>query len=62
MSKEKRAAHRPISVGDGAKRRTITIDDARLEKARIIGAGSVSKGLRIALDAFPHPFYEEGEV
>jgi len=42
-----RGPGRPVTVG--ARHITVTLDDATVERARAIGGGNVSSGLRIAV-------------
>lgn len=52
MSASRKTPGRPPSVaGRRQNRRNITLDEAHAEKARRIG-GSVSEGIRLALDAW----------
>ena len=45
----KRKPGRPAGIGPKLERVTITLEAADIEKAKVIGAGSISAGVRIAL-------------
>lgn len=45
----KRKPGRPAGIGQKLERITITLEPADIAKARAIGAGSVSAGVRVAL-------------
>lgn len=42
-----------IQPGKDATYRCVSLDDATIAKARTIGAGNLSKGLRIAVASYP---------
>ena len=43
----KRPAHRPVTID--ARRVNVSLDDATVEAARVLGGGNVSAGLREAV-------------
>lgn len=45
--KPKRPAHRPVTID--ARRVNVTLDKATIERAREIGGGNVSEGIRRAV-------------
>jgi hypothetical protein len=48
-AKPKRPAHRPITID--AKRVNVSLDQATIDKAREIGGGNLSEGIRRAVSA-----------
>lgn len=46
-SKPKRPAHRPVSVD--ARRVNVSLDEATIERARELGGGNLSAGIRLAV-------------
>lgn len=57
---QKRKAGRPPSAGPKLQRVTITLEPADIAKAKAIGAGSISQGVRIALNLHPAPGAQAG--
>jgi len=46
------SGRKTLAPDGGQKRRNITLSDALAEKARRIGAGNLSEGIRLALEQY----------
>jgi hypothetical protein len=50
---EKRKAGRPPVAGQRLQRVAVTLDEATIERGRALGNGSLSQGIRVALNPRP---------
>lgn len=46
---EKRKAGRPLAYGVKLKARTVKLDDATVERGKVLGNGNLSAGIRLAV-------------
>jgi hypothetical protein len=50
---QKRKAGRPPSLNTKLQRVAVTLDEATIERGRMLGNGSLSQGIRVALNPRP---------